>query len=97
MPYSEEHNHIVLETRAPNSNEFIVSPQAGIQDEAVRDMFAFIEQHSGDEPSNAFEATEKEGEDAYWFDFDNKSIEHFEYDAEKHEWTFTEEGMRVLH
>ena len=46
MPYSEEHNHIVLETRAPNSNEFIVSPQAGIQDEAVRDMFAFIEQYS---------------------------------------------------
>ena len=46
MPYSEEHNHIVLETRTPNSNEFIVSPMAGIQDEAVRDMFAFIEQHS---------------------------------------------------
>ena len=56
-----------------------------------------VSPYSGDEPSNAFEATEKEGEDAYWFDFDNKSIEHFEYDAEKHEWTFTEEGMRVLH
>jgi|TARA_B100001964_G_C13980241_1_gene485879 hypothetical protein len=53
--------------------------------------------YSGDEPSNVFEAAEKEGEDAYWFDFDNTSIDHFEYDAEKHEWTFTKEGMRVLH
>ena len=46
MTYADEHNHIILDTRRPNRNEFIISPRAGIQEDAVRDMFRFIEDNS---------------------------------------------------
>ena len=53
--------------------------------------------YSGNEPESIYEATELEGKDAYWFDFDREGITHHEYNAKKHEWTHTEEDLGVLH